>query len=56
MIEAIGFRGYTYDTPTVGSQDLVVTPPYDVISPEERARLAAQSPYNMTHLILPESR
>jgi uncharacterized protein (DUF1015 family) len=32
----------------------VVAPPYDVISPEQRAVLAARDPYNVVHLILPE--
>jgi uncharacterized protein (DUF1015 family) len=32
----------------------VVAPPYDVISPEERALLAARDPHNIVHLILPE--
>jgi uncharacterized protein (DUF1015 family) len=32
----------------------VVSPPYDVISPGERATLAARDPHNVVHLILPE--
>lgn len=32
----------------------LVAPPYDVISPEGRAELAAQDPNNVVHLILPE--
>ena len=32
----------------------LVAPPYDVISPEGRAALAAQDPNNVVHLILPE--
>ncbi len=32
----------------------VVAPPYDVISPEDRARLAARDPHNVVRLILPE--
>ena len=32
----------------------VVAPPYDVISPEERAALAARDPHNVVKLILPE--
>jgi len=34
----------------------VIAPPYDVISPEERAALAARDPHNVVHLILPEAR
>jgi uncharacterized protein (DUF1015 family) len=32
----------------------VVAPPYDVISPEQRAELAARDPHNVVRLILPE--
>lgn len=33
----------------------LIAPPYDVISPEERRRYAAQDPHNIVHLILPEA-
>jgi uncharacterized protein (DUF1015 family) len=33
----------------------VIAPPYDVISPRERAELAARDPHNIVRLILPES-
>lgn len=33
----------------------VVAPPYDVISPEQRAELASQSAHNIVHLTLPEN-
>jgi uncharacterized protein (DUF1015 family) len=33
----------------------VVTPPYDVIRPAEREAFAAQHPYNMVNLILPQA-
>ena len=32
----------------------VVAPPYDVISPEQRAELATRDPHNVVKLILPE--
>ena len=32
----------------------LIAPPYDVISPQERAALARQDAYNIVHLILPE--
>lgn len=54
MLEVTGFRGLTFDSRKVGSHDHVVTPPYDVISPDDRVRLAALSPYNMVHLLLPQ--
>jgi uncharacterized protein (DUF1015 family) len=37
-----------------GGLGKVVSPPYDVISPEERAELAARDPHNIVRLILPE--
>lgn len=55
MLSVHPFRGFRYDPAKVGNLDQCITPPYDVISPEERARLAASSPYNLVHLILPEA-
>lgn len=37
------------------SSRAVLSPPYDVISPAERRALAARSPYNAVHLVLPPS-
>jgi uncharacterized protein (DUF1015 family) len=37
-----------------GGLGAVVAPPYDVISPEQRAELAARDPHNVVRLILPE--
>lgn len=54
MPEIAGFRGIRYQPAVVGDLDLIITPPYDVITPEERAALAAGSPHNLVHLILPE--
>ncbi|MEO8878223.1 MAG: DUF1015 domain-containing protein [Polyangiaceae bacterium] len=39
---------------TSGGLGNVVAPPYDVISPEDRAALAARDPHNVVRLILPE--
>lgn len=47
------FRGTTYDPARVSAEE-VVAPPYDVVGPAERARLAARSPYNAIHVELPE--
>ena len=46
------FAAVRYDTERV-SLDEVVAPPYDVIGPDERERLAARSPYNVVHVDLP---
>jgi len=53
MVEIRAFQGYVFDAERTGSLDNVLTPPYDVINKDERAQLAASSPYNMTHLMLP---
>ena len=47
------FRALRYDASTVGDLGLVVAPPYDVIGPEERARLVARHPANVVRLDLP---
>ena len=56
MPEVSGFRALRFVEDRVGSYDNVVTPPFDVINPEERATLMAKSPYNWCHVILPEER
>jgi uncharacterized protein (DUF1015 family) len=47
------FRGLHYNPAKVSNLSEVVTPPYDVIQPEEREVFAARHAYNMVHLILP---
>jgi uncharacterized protein (DUF1015 family) len=47
------FRGARYAAEAV-PLDKVIAPPYDVVSPEERALLARRSPFNAIHLELPE--
>jgi uncharacterized protein (DUF1015 family) len=54
MAEIQPLRALRYDLDVVGSLDAVAAPPYDVIDPAQRARLAARSPYNIVHLDLPE--
>jgi len=54
MAEVKGFRGYRFDPEVAGPWDNLVTPPYDVINPEQRAILATKSPHNMVHVILPQ--
>ncbi len=49
------FRGLYYNPARIARLTDVVTPPYDVISPEQREVFAVSHPYNMVHLILPES-
>ena len=54
MAEIAPFRGILY-TPKAGAPEKLLAPPYDVISPEERARLAALDAHNCVRLILPEA-
>jgi len=49
------FKGLYYNLARVPHLEEVVTPPYDVIRPEEREALAARNPHNMVHLILPQA-
>ncbi|MGH7569019.1 MAG: DUF1015 family protein [Gemmatimonadales bacterium] len=51
------FRGERYGDPGAGEEALSrrLAPPYDVISKDERARLAALDPHNIVHLVLPEA-
>lgn len=42
-----------YDPQRVGGLERVTAPPYDVIDQANRDALAARSPYNVVHLVLP---
>jgi uncharacterized protein (DUF1015 family) len=54
MAEIAAFRGILYDTAKAGPAARLLAPPYDVISPAERAELAALDPHNCVRLILPK--
>ena len=54
MAEIRGFRGVRYNQAKVGEMDAVVSPPYDVISPDERRWYCERHPNNIVRLILPE--
>ena len=45
------FRALRYDPERAGSLDRLVAPPYDVVTPELRAELLAESPYNAVRLV-----
>lgn len=53
MADVRPFRALRY-TPAAGPLGTLLSPPYDVISPEERRGYMAVSPYNAVRLILPE--
>jgi len=46
------FRGVRYNSAVVGDLQKVVSPPYDVISPEQQTLLHLRSPFNAVHLDL----
>jgi uncharacterized protein (DUF1015 family) len=48
------FRAERYDEAKAGPLERLVAPPYDVITPAERDRYLARSPYNVVHLTLPD--
>lgn len=50
------FRALRYDAAVVGDLADVVSPPYDVVDPEEQERLLARHPRNSVRLDLPEAR
>lgn len=54
MADLAPFRGILFDPSRVDLAK-VLAPPYDVIDPDERARLAAADPHNVVRLILPEA-
>ena len=47
------FRALRFDSSRLPDTAAVIAPPYDVISPEQRAVLEAQHPRNIVHLDLP---
>jgi uncharacterized protein (DUF1015 family) len=55
MADVQPLRALHYDLATVGSLSDVAAPPYDVIDPEQRRRLADRSPYNVVRVDLPEA-
>ncbi len=53
MADIAPFHGILYEPGRAGALDDLIAPPYDVISPEERERLAAKSPRAFVHVDLP---
>jgi uncharacterized protein (DUF1015 family) len=48
------FRGLRYDVERAGDPAQLMSPPYDVIDADGRRELAARSPDNSIHFVLPE--
>ena len=53
MAEIKPLTAQHYDLERAGPLQELIAPPYDVIDPDERERLAARSPYNVVHIDLP---
>src|SRR5690348_16396063 len=53
VAEVRAFPALRYDVKVAGPLDDLICPPYDVISPEERAALVARSRGNFVHVELP---
>jgi uncharacterized protein (DUF1015 family) len=49
------FRALRYDPAVAGPLELLIAPPFDVISDEQRRQYLERSPYNVVHLTLPDS-
>ncbi|UCC66516.1 MAG: DUF1015 domain-containing protein [Deltaproteobacteria bacterium] len=54
MAKIAPFRGLYYNPQTIADISLVVTPPYDVIPPEDEESYRQRHPYNIIRIILPE--
>ena len=54
MAQVRPLRGLRYDLPRLGDAGLLLAPPYDVVDDAGRARIAARSPHNCIHVILPQ--
>ena len=54
MVDVQPLRGIRYASEKIGDLAQVVTPPFDVISPEAQAGYYARDPYNYIRLELPK--
>jgi len=52
MVEIAPFEGITFNTEKIGKIDDVMSPPYDIISPEMQTKLYEKNEYNFVRLIL----
>ncbi|HEY8741580.1 MAG TPA: DUF1015 domain-containing protein [Chloroflexota bacterium] len=53
MVAVQPFRGLRYNQTKAGALEHLLAPPYDVVSPDEREKLVAGSPYNVIQVELP---
>jgi uncharacterized protein (DUF1015 family) len=52
MVKVAPFKGITYNKEKIDDLDKVMSPPYDIISPEQQDQLYENSPNNFVRLIL----
>jgi uncharacterized protein (DUF1015 family) len=52
MVEVVPFKGITYNKEKIGRLDDVMSPPYDIISPEMQTELYEKNPYTFVKLTL----
>ncbi|HAZ31962.1 MAG TPA: hypothetical protein DCY61_04640, partial [Dehalococcoidia bacterium] len=50
MADVRPFHGIRYNTGMIGDLSSVITPPYDVITPEQQASYYRKSPHNIIRL------
>ncbi|MHC4266692.1 MAG: DUF1015 domain-containing protein [Planctomycetota bacterium] len=51
MMEVKPFKAYRFNAKKVGDVGSCISPPYDVISPEQREQLYSKNPYNIVRII-----
>jgi len=54
MVDILPFNGLIYNKKAATDMSSAISPPYDIISSEEREALLASNPYNIVNLILPQ--
>lgn len=54
MAKVLPFRALRYDLEKAGDLKSLLSPPYDIVSPEEQRRLEERNPFNVIRLELPQ--
>lgn len=56
MVDILPLKGLIYNLSLISDLSRVISPPYDIVSPEMKKKLYSLSPYNIIRLILPQER
>ncbi|MFO7929739.1 MAG: DUF1015 domain-containing protein [Candidatus Humimicrobiaceae bacterium] len=56
MVEISPFKGMFYNQTKIPDLSKVLSPPYDIITPDLKSNISKFSPYNIVNLILPEKK